>query len=581
MIKKNIAILFFIFCLAVLLPGKVNLSNTSSSSLYPQMVIDHQNNIHVVWVEMSGSRGDVYYIMYNGTAWTTPANISNRHAIRMDDSTYLNLAIDCDPNNNIYIIWNETNRIQWRTKSPTGKWHNQATIANTDGLAGGLRISVLDTNHVAVAWWTAAGTYSRARINSSWESIRRVNEGSSRSKFPDIHVGRTSMYMIWVNKGSDGDYLTKYSSRSLNRNAGWAGERVVYNDGHSSSFPRFTITSGKNIPYASYLSYHHGPKIFWVVPKSGGSFRSPEAASNLTVIHFPALYSRGDVVYAAWQEGGYENGRGIFYSINAGSTWGAPSFVAGSSGAKSCDVAATTNNSKAYLVWDAAGEVYISSTEGDETEPVPIPNKPPRARLTYTPFDGLYPLEVHFNASNSTDSDGRIVSYNWTFGDGSKGSGKTVIHTFQEKGSFTIRLTVTDDDGDSDSATALVNVYGLSSPINIKYERFENSNLFSIEYYYSITWDYNPLNRQVGANIVQYKIYRKETHMNYYNYFTTVKAKDHNEYIDRTLGRSNKQYDYTIVAVDIEGRESELSQSTGTVANPGSSKSAAVKLKNN
>jgi len=63
-----------------------------------------------------------------------------------------------------------------------------------------------------------------------------------------------------------------------------------------------------------------------------------------------------------------------------------------------------------------------------------------------------------FDASGSVDPNGTIASYAWDFGDGSTGSGASVSHTFTQDGVFTVRVTVTDNDGLSDSATFTVNV---------------------------------------------------------------------------------------------------------------------------
>jgi DNA/RNA endonuclease G (NUC1) len=63
-----------------------------------------------------------------------------------------------------------------------------------------------------------------------------------------------------------------------------------------------------------------------------------------------------------------------------------------------------------------------------------------------------------FDASTSLDPNGTIVSYDWDFGDGSTGSGVSVSHTYAQDGAFTVRLTITDNDGLTDSATFTVTV---------------------------------------------------------------------------------------------------------------------------
>ena len=113
-------------------------------------------------------------------------------------------------------------------------------------------------------------------------------------------------------------------------------------------------------------------------------------------------------------------------------------------------------------------------------------NFAPKARFTLSPLSGLYPLNVSFDASASSDIDGQIVSYKWNFGDGDKGSGVQVQHLFQQKNFYQIMLTITDDDGATGTASAEVEVLGIYPPLNVQYQRHVNRNLFSIEYLYRI-----------------------------------------------------------------------------------------------
>ena len=62
---------------------------------------------------------------------------------------------------------------------------------------------------------------------------------------------------------------------------------------------------------------------------------------------------------------------------------------------------------------------------------------------------------VSFNASESSDPDGIIVSYHWDFGDGTTATGKTVQHTFSP-GEYPVRLTVHDDKGKKASITHVI-----------------------------------------------------------------------------------------------------------------------------
>jgi hypothetical protein len=75
-------------------------------------------------------------------------------------------------------------------------------------------------------------------------------------------------------------------------------------------------------------------------------------------------------------------------------------------------------------------------------------NQMPVARFLAQPLSGAAPLGVALDASDSYDPDGQIEGYQWDFGDGSSGNGVIVQHDYLAAGTYTVSLTVVDDNGD-------------------------------------------------------------------------------------------------------------------------------------
>ncbi|PIZ51786.1 hypothetical protein COY28_04815, partial [Candidatus Woesearchaeota archaeon CG_4_10_14_0_2_um_filter_57_5] len=73
-------------------------------------------------------------------------------------------------------------------------------------------------------------------------------------------------------------------------------------------------------------------------------------------------------------------------------------------------------------------------------------NQPPIVDALANPASGTAPLSTILSAQAS-DPDGYIVSYAWTFGDGQTGSGQSALHVYQNPGTYTARVTVTDNQG--------------------------------------------------------------------------------------------------------------------------------------
>lgn len=88
------------------------------------------------------------------------------------------------------------------------------------------------------------------------------------------------------------------------------------------------------------------------------------------------------------------------------------------------------------------------------------PNVAPTAAFTSTATD----LTADFNAAASNDPDGSIAQYAWEFGDGSTGTGKTATRKYANAGTYDVKLTVTDNRGESDSVVRTVKVVAPNVP---------------------------------------------------------------------------------------------------------------------
>jgi PKD repeat protein len=75
-----------------------------------------------------------------------------------------------------------------------------------------------------------------------------------------------------------------------------------------------------------------------------------------------------------------------------------------------------------------------------------------------TNFDASSSCPGATAGSGCEASSNTIVTYAWTFGDGSSGTGRTISHAFSSAGSYTVTLTVTNDGGKSASTTQSLSV---------------------------------------------------------------------------------------------------------------------------
>ncbi len=84
-------------------------------------------------------------------------------------------------------------------------------------------------------------------------------------------------------------------------------------------------------------------------------------------------------------------------------------------------------------------------------------NQLPSAAFTFTPRSGAAPLAVSFDGSGSSDPDGTIASYAWSFGDGATATGaRPAAHSYALAGTYQATLTVTDNRGGTGRTTQAV-----------------------------------------------------------------------------------------------------------------------------
>jgi len=108
-----------------------------------------------------------------------------------------------------------------------------------------------------------------------------------------------------------------------------------------------------------------------------------------------------------------------------------------------------------------------ATSQANTTVTVTTNTQPPVANAG-GPYTGTVNVAISFNGAASRDPDGSVVSYLWNFGDGTTASGVTAVHAYTAAGSYTVRLTVTDNDGLTNSSSTTAQVSdgtGLQPPV--------------------------------------------------------------------------------------------------------------------
>jgi parallel beta-helix repeat protein len=179
---------------------------------------------------------------------------------------------------------------------------------------------------------------------------------------------------------------------------------------------------------------------------------------------------------------------------------------------------------------------------------------PPEPSFTYTPSDPTVENEIEFNADSSSDPDsgGYIQSYEWDFGDGSTGSGNLEWHTYAYPGTYTVKLTVTDNMGETNTIAKVITVqppdttppdirFSYPTPADGSFVKYDwvtiriNANEVLSEA--TLHWDGNQHLMDVSGNSAEYNV----------------------------TGLSDNVYTYYVIAKDLSGNQAQTEERTVTV----------------
>ncbi len=140
-------------------------------------------------------------------------------------------------------------------------------------------------------------------------------------------------------------------------------------------------------------------------------------------------------------------------------------------------------------------------------------------------------LACAFDGHGSSDDDGTITSYGWDFGDGTTANGASVDHPYAGPGSYTVTLTVTDDDGAAATTTKMV------APITLTAHGYKLNGRQQVD----LTW--------TGSSAAGFDIHRNGVRV------VTVHG---TAYTDNLNRRGAATYVYTVRAVATSIRSNQV-----------------------
>ncbi len=317
-----------------------------------------------------------------------------------------------------------------------------------------------------------ADSYGKAVVADNPNLYWRLDDASGPTAADASGTGTTGTYSGGVTYRTPSTVTTQGTGVTLNGSNGLIVSNTQVNNPTTYSeelwFNTTTTSGGKLIGFGDASTGESSDYDRHVYMLDTGQLQFGVYTGQISTITTPGSYNDGkwhQVVATQGSDGMtlYIDGQPVgtnpqsqaqayagYWRVGGDHTWG---------GASSDFFAGQVDEVAVYSSELSAARVLAHFQAAATSSPPPA-NQPPVAAFSPSCTN----LVCSFNGSASSDPDGSVVSYAWTFDDGGSASGVTVSHTFATPGAHSATLTVTDNGGLKNAVTHAVTLSVANQP---------------------------------------------------------------------------------------------------------------------
>ncbi len=346
----------------------LNISSTPERSTGPQLAVDREGNVHVVWSDYTPGNSEVFYSQRtsDGT-WTSPQNISNSP----EPSVAAEVAVD--GNGIVHVIWQDApdwyiSDIYHAWRSGDGTWSSPQIISGGIEWSNPPRAAVDRDGIVHVVWGAADGSeiyYVRRASDGTWSAPLNLSNTPGSSQTPQLAVdGEGNVHVVWDESMGVGSGGISYARRDSSGT--WSTPQSISSNPTYADRPQLAVDGGGNV----HVIWIYGHLAIFYSRRGGNGFWSPplEISSSLDSSRYPQIAVDGEgEVHVVWT-GKASGNDDIYYALRSvEGTWHAPWNVSQNSGSSAEAKVATDEREGVHIVWtdDTPGnyDVYYAGPE--------------------------------------------------------------------------------------------------------------------------------------------------------------------------------------------------------------------------
>lgn len=213
-------------------------------SRWPAIAIDNHDNLHVVWHDQEPGSYEIFYSMSmdGGSTWLPPAIISGA------PGSYA-AAIAIDSEDNLHVVWQHIisgkYEIYYATKPSGDPWSTAVNVSHNSGDSYYPAIATDNSNNLHVVWEDLTpGNYEILYSISedgglTWSTSVNISNNEDSSVFPDIATdSNNGLHVVWSD-WTPGNLEIYYASKPSG--GSWSTPENISNSEHDSNTPAIAI----------------------------------------------------------------------------------------------------------------------------------------------------------------------------------------------------------------------------------------------------------------------------------------------------------------------------------------------------